>query len=67
MVTRTGFGTKERSADYCAGHRRATRACIAWLHRRAKEMVDPHAKQILDSAAFQLGNEISKHPKGQEK
>jgi hypothetical protein len=31
------------------------RACIAWLHREADLMNDPHARQILNSAAHGLG------------
>jgi len=37
-----------------AGVRRA----ITWLHERANEMNDPHAKAILDAAAFNLGNQL---------
>lgn len=39
------------SADF----ERGVRACIAWLHERAREMNDPHAKAVLNSAAFNLG------------
>lgn len=35
------------------------RYAITWLHKRANEMNDPKAKQILDSAAFNLGVEHS--------
>lgn len=36
------------------------RAAISWLHRRAAyEMNDPHAKAILNSAAFSLGVDLS--------
>ena len=37
--------------DYTPGIRLA----VTWLHKRANEMNDPKAKQILDSAAFSLG------------
>lgn len=50
-----GLIVKSRSDDYAAGHRRAMRAAIAWLHRRAELMNDQHAKQVLHSAAFSLG------------
>jgi hypothetical protein len=40
------------SKDYAPGISFA----ITWLHERAKEMRDPHATQILNSAAFSLGN-----------
>lgn len=33
------------------------RFAIAWLHERAREMNDPKAKQVLNSAAFSLGVE----------
>jgi hypothetical protein len=33
------------------------RFAITWLHKRANEMNDPKAKQILDAAAFSLGVE----------
>ena len=36
------------------------RASIAWLHARANEMNDPHAISILNSAAFSLGNDLSR-------
>ena len=55
-----GLRIKDRSADYCAGHRRAVRACIAWLHRRAESMNDEHAKAVLNSAAFSLGGETAR-------
>ena len=34
---------------------RGVRAAIAWLHEEAGRMTDPHAKGILNSAAFHLG------------
>lgn len=34
---------------------RGVRACIAWLHAEALKMNDPHARSILDNAAFHLG------------
>lgn len=37
-----------------AGVRRA----IAWLHKRAKDMNDPHATIVLNSAAFSLGVQL---------
>lgn len=47
---------ESRSADFRAGHRLALRAAITWLHEEAKQMNDPHAKRLLDSAAFGLGS-----------
>ncbi len=42
-------------AEYDRGYRDAVRAAITWLHRRAAEMSDPHAKRVLNSAATHLG------------
>lgn len=39
------------------GHRAGIRWAIAWLHERAGEMNDPHAKTILNTAAFHMGVE----------
>lgn len=38
-----------------AAYYRGVRACVQWLHLRAAEMNDPHAKALLNSAAFSLG------------
>lgn len=35
---------------------RGVRASITWLHDEAKQMNDPHARDILNNAAFHLGN-----------
>jgi len=29
---------------------------VEWLHKRADEMNDPHAKSVLTAAAWNLGN-----------
>lgn len=39
------------SAEFQAG----IRAAITWLHEEAKRMNDPHARSILNDAAFHLG------------
>jgi hypothetical protein len=39
------------------GFDRGIRSAITWLHERAKEMNDPHARAVLNSAAFGLGTE----------
>lgn len=57
-----GIQIKDRSDDYRAGHRRAMRACVAWLHERAQAMNDPKATAILNSAAFDLGNASAPEP-----
>lgn len=37
------------------GQRAGIRWAIAWLHKRAGEMNDPHARTILNTAAYQMG------------
>lgn len=37
------------------GFRAGQRWAITWLHERAKSMNDPHARDVLNSAAFQMG------------
>ena len=44
-----------RSEQYDQGRRNGIKACVEWLHDRAAEMNDPHARAILNSAAFGLG------------
>lgn len=44
-----------------AGVRRA----ITWLQQRALEMNDPHARAILNAAAFNLGNALKDWRQGQ--
>lgn len=34
---------------------RGVRSCIAWLHAHADTMNDPHARRVLNGAAFSLG------------
>lgn len=38
------------------GQRAGIRWCITWLHKRADEMNDPKARDVLNSAAFNLSN-----------
>lgn len=49
------------------GQRAGIRWAIAWLHKRAGEMSDPHTKTILNTAAFNMGTaakdlQIVEHP-----
>jgi len=44
-----------RDQQYIDGRRNGIKACIAWLHKRADEMNDPHARSILNTAARNLG------------
>lgn len=41
--------------EYQRGQQDGIRAAVTWLHERANEMNDPHAKVILNSAATNLG------------
>lgn len=45
------------SADLIRAREKTIRDCITWLHVRAAEMNDPHAKGVLNSAAFDLGRD----------
>ncbi len=44
-----------RSQQFLDGQRSAEKCAVQWLHDRANAMNDPHAKQVLDSAAFNMG------------
>lgn len=46
---------KGRSAEFRAGHRRAIRAAVTWLHEEASRMNDPRARDLLNGAGFGLG------------
>lgn len=43
-----------RTPDYVDGRRNGIKWAITWLHQRAEEMNDPHAKAILNTAAFNM-------------
>ncbi len=43
--------------DRIQGQRAGIRWAITWLHKSAREMNDPHAKMVLNNAAFQMGVE----------
>lgn len=45
------FGDRGGQQSYRAAHK----DCIQWLHARASDMNDPHAAQVLNAAAFSLG------------
>jgi len=42
------------------GRRNGIKWAITWLHERANEMGDPHAKIVLDAAAFNMGVEAKR-------
>lgn len=48
-----------RANEYGRGYHDGLREAITWLHARAREMNDPHAKAILNTAAFHLGVEVA--------
>lgn len=41
--------------EHARGLQDATREIIAWLHAEALRMNDPHARGILNGAAFSIG------------
>ena len=45
--------------DYDRGRRDGIRWAITWLHERAKEMNDPKATAILNTAAFNMSTDVS--------
>lgn len=38
------------------GRRNGIKWAVQWLHDEAKRMNDPHAEQVLNAAAFHMGN-----------
>lgn len=48
--------------SYPRGHRDGIGWAITWLHKRAAEMNDPHAKAILNTAGFNMGVEAKQEP-----
>ena len=42
-------------SEYQRGYQDAARQMITWLHEEAATMNDPHARRLLDGAAFMLG------------
>lgn len=45
----------DRSPQYLQGRQEAIKWAVSWLHSRALEMNDPHAKAVLNSAATNMG------------
>ncbi len=45
----------KRCPQYLQGRREAVKWAITWLHTRAEQMNDPHAKAILNVAATDMG------------
>lgn len=50
-----------RTHQFIDGYRHAVGYCVEWLHQRAEEMNDPAAKAILNSAAWNLGNDAKRN------
>jgi len=50
---------------YKRGYRDGVRWTVTWLHARAAEMNDPHARAILNSAATNLGWDLADIMRGQ--
>lgn len=48
---------QHQTARVRAAHYKGVRACVEWLHFRARLMSDPHARRVLNSAAFDLGRD----------
>lgn len=48
-----------KANEYRRGYHDGLREAITWLHARAREMNDPHAKGILNTAAFHLGTDVA--------
>lgn len=44
---------------YARGRRDGIRWAITWLHERAKQMNDPNAVSVLNTAAFNMGTDAS--------
>lgn len=53
------MGTDHEKQRIKAAHKAGVRWAIAWLHKRALDMNDPHARAILNTAAYHMGNELS--------
>jgi hypothetical protein len=50
----------DRSEQFTQGYRSAAKDAVQWLHERAASMNDPHAVQVLNSAATNLGWDIKR-------
>jgi hypothetical protein len=46
-------------SEYQRGYQDAARQMITWLHEEAASMNDPHARRLLDCAAFALGVRVN--------
>lgn len=52
----------KRSSQFKQGRRKGIKWAVTWLHRRAAEMNDPHARLVLNSAAFGIGWQAKRLP-----
>lgn len=46
-----------RCDQFNQGRRNGIKWAVTWLHKLSAEMNDPHAKQVLNMAAFNMGHE----------
>lgn len=46
-------------SEYQRGYQDAARQMITWLHEEAASKNDPHARRLLDGAAYTLGVRIN--------
>jgi hypothetical protein len=46
-------------SEYQRGYQDAARKMITWLHEEAASMNDPHARRLLDDAAFAIGVRVN--------
>lgn len=47
-------------SEYQRGYQDAAREMNTWLHEEAARMNDPHARRLLDGAAFSLGVKVNR-------
>ena len=55
-----------RNSQYVQGFRHAAKTAVTWLQREAASMGDPHARTILNNAAFHLGVTLKQLTEGTE-
>lgn len=47
-----------RPPQYLQGRREALKWAVTWLYAHAESMNDPHARAILNSAAYGMGQDV---------
>jgi hypothetical protein len=56
----------KRSSQFKQGRRNGIKWAVTWLHRRAAQMNDPHARLVLNSAAYAVGRHAKWTPTQQK-